>query len=77
MRTATTRASQSEADAHAEHPAHQVHQGVPYLRFLRRLYEHCAPRSYLEIQGCSTLWSERGAGGALKEIFSLSEGDLV
>jgi hypothetical protein len=49
MRTATTRASQSEADAHAEHPAHQVHQGVPYLRFLRRLYEHCAPRSYLEI----------------------------
>lgn len=31
----------------------------------------------IEGQGCSTLWSERGAGGAVKEIFSLSEGDLV
>jgi hypothetical protein len=49
MATATTTASRAEAGVEAEHPAHRVHHGVPYLRFLRRLYEHCVPRSYLEI----------------------------
>ena len=45
----TTTAGEAEAEARAEHRAPRVHQGVPYQKFLRRLSEHCAPRSYLEI----------------------------